>query len=118
MNRLLRNSLLPFVLLASSASALHGASVSWAAEEAPSIADVEAARRCAAQTRVAGHAFAEVRDSVNAGGTTRAEALLTEAEDALKDARAACAGDADVSAQLELLANEAASLRRSLPSSR
>lgn len=118
MNRLLRKSLLPLVLLASSASALHGASFARAAEEAPSIADVEAARRCAAQTRVAGHAFAEVRDSVNAGGTTRAEALLTEAEAALAQARRACAGDADVSAQLEQLANEAASLRRSLPSSR
>lgn len=85
-----------------------------AAEQPPSIEQVEDARRCAAKTKAAGHAFAEVRDSVVNGGTTRAGALLDEADAALKDARAACAADPDVSAQLELLANEAAALRRSL----
>jgi hypothetical protein len=89
-----------------------------AAEEAPTANDVEEARRCAAETRVAGHAFAEVRDSVRAGGTTRAEALLTVAEDALLDARSACRGNAEVSAQLELLGGEAEGLRRSLGSAR
>ena len=105
-------------LAAAALAVLASAPATFAAEEAPSIQQVEDARRCAAQTRVAGHAFAEVRDSVRAGGTTRAEALLTAADDALRDARAACAGDQDVTAQLELLENEAAALRRSLPSSR
>lgn len=114
MTRALHSPLVPFVLVA----AIAASSPARASEDEPSIADVEAARRCAAQTRVAGHAFSEVRDSVNAGGTTRAEALLAVAEDALRDARSACAGDMDVSAQLELLANEAAALRRSLPASR
>jgi hypothetical protein len=91
---------------------------SWptmAAEEMPTVRDLENARRCAAETRAAGHAFAEVRDSVRGGGTTRAEALLAVAEAALREARSACAADADVTAQLELLAHEAAGLRRSLP---
>lgn len=114
MTRPLRSTLVPLVFVA----AIVASAPAPASEDAPTIADVEAARRCATGTRLAGHAFSEVRDSVNAGGTTRAEALLTVAEDALRDARSACAGDVDVSAQLELLSNEAASLRRSLPASR
>lgn len=89
-----------------------------AAEETATVEDVENARRCAAATRTVGHAFAEVRDSVRAGGTTRAGALLDDAEAALRDARTVCAGDRDVSAQLDLLAADAATLRRALPSSR
>ena len=96
------------------AAVLAPAARALAAEPAPSIEQVEDARRCASSTKAAGHAFGEVRDSVVNGGTTRAEALLDEADAALKDARAACAADQEVTAQLELLANEAASLRRSL----
>ncbi len=87
-----------------------------AAEAEPSVADIENARRCAAETRVVGYAFTEVRDSVRAGGTARAEALLSIAEDALRSARSACQDDPEVTAQLELLAVEADGLRRSLQS--
>ena len=83
-------------------------------EDAPTATQVEQARRCAAETRAAGRAFAEVRDSVKAGGTTRAATLLDEADESLRQARAACRSDEDVSAQLELLAGEADGLRRSL----
>lgn len=117
MNVPFRPMLAAFALATASVSLLAQAPSSAAAEEAPTIQQVEDARRCASQTRLAGHAFAEVRDSVRAGGTTRAEALLTVADDALRDARAACAADQDVTAQLELLQNEAAALRRSLPAS-
>ena len=85
-----------------------------ASEEVPTTQDMEAARRCAADTRVAGYAFREVRDSVRAGGTTRAEALLTAAEDALMSARSSCRENAEVSAQLDALAGDAEGLRRSL----
>jgi hypothetical protein len=86
----------------------------FAAEPVPSVQDVEDARRCASATRVAGHAFGEVRDSVQAGGTTRAEALLTAAEESLAEARSACAGNAEVSADLELLARQTEGLRGAL----
>jgi len=114
-----------FLLVAPAAFALltvlpaagpHG--IALAAEEAPTVEDLADARRCAAETRVAGHAFVEVRDSVRAGGTTRAASLLSVAEDALVDARSACRGNAEVSAQLELLAGEAERLRSSLGSTR
>jgi hypothetical protein len=94
-----------------------GNGVALAAQAGPTVEDVEAARRCATETRVAGYAFKEVRDSVRAGGTTRAQSLLSVAEDALRDARAACASDPDVSAQLDALAGEASGLRRSLGAS-
>ena len=93
------------------------AAVAMAAEVPPTAVEVEDARRCAAETRVAGHAFSEVRDSVQAGGTTRAEALLSVAENALLDARSACRGNAEISAQLETLSGEAEALRRALGSS-
>lgn len=109
-----RSSLSCLAVAAASAAVLVHAAAAPAAEPAPSIEQVEDARRCATSTRTAGHAFAEVRDSVQAGGTTRALALLDEADDALKAARTACAADPEVMAQLELLVNEAASLRRSL----
>ncbi|MFN2376187.1 MAG: hypothetical protein ABR538_06600 [Candidatus Binatia bacterium] len=89
-----------------------------AAEVAPTAGEVEAARRCAIDTRLAGDAFGSVRDSVRAGGGARAEALLSVAEDALLDARASCRDNAEVSAQLERLAGEAEGLRRSLGASR
>lgn len=89
-----------------------------AAEVAPTASEVEAARRCAIDTRLAGDAFGDVRDSVRAGSNARAEALLSVAEDALLDARASCRGNAEVSAQLERLAGEAEGLRRSLGGSR
>ncbi|MFN2426473.1 MAG: hypothetical protein ABR587_08515 [Candidatus Binatia bacterium] len=88
--------------------------VAFASEDAPTVDDLAQARRCAAETRVAGHAFREVRDSVRAGGTTRAESLLSVAEDALLDARSACRDNTEISAQLELLAGEAEALRRVL----
>ena len=103
----------PAIFVACLATVGFAASV-LAAEPAPSARDVENARRCAAATRSAGHAFGEVRDSVRAGGTTRAEALLTQADDALAEARVACAGNAEVSTQLDLLAGESQGLRRSL----
>lgn len=81
---------------------------------APTTEDVEDARRCAAETRVAGYAFREVRDSVRAGGTSRALALLSIADDALADARMSCRGNAEVSAQLDLLGSESDGLRRAL----
>lgn len=87
-----------------------------AAQDGPSVTDVEDARRCATETRVVGYAFNEVRDSVRAGGTTRAESLLSIAEEALRDAQAACRSNPEVSAQLEALSSEAAGLRRSLGS--
>jgi len=87
-----------------------------AAQDAPSVADVEDARRCATETRVVGHAFNEVRDSVRAGGTTRAESLLSIAEEALRDAQTACRSNPEVSAQLDALSSEATGLRRSLGS--
>lgn len=88
----------------------------FAAEPAPSAQDVEDARRCASATRAAGQAFGEVRDSVQAGGTTRAEALLTAAEASLAEARAACAGNAEVSADLGLLARDTDALRGAIAS--
>jgi hypothetical protein len=91
-----------------------GMTSAYAAHDGPTVEEVEDARRCAAETRVAGHAFSEVRDSVRAGGTTRAQSLLTVAEDALLDARSACRGNSEISAQLELLSGEAEGLRRSL----
>lgn len=97
------------------AVALVPASGLAAGEEATS-QDVEAARRCAVETRAAGYAFGEVRDSVRAGGTTRAQALLTAAEDSLQNARSACRGNPDVSSDLEVLAGEVAGLRQSLSS--
>lgn len=119
MRKFLRPAPLSFAMLTSCLTGclMTVAIASYAAEEAPSARDVEQARRCAAETRIAGRAFSEVRDSVRAGGTTRAEALLTVAENALRDARAACVGNEEVSAQLELLTGEAAGLRQSLGSS-
>jgi len=91
-----------------------GVTSALAAGDEPTVEDVENARRCATETRDAGHAFSDVRDSVRAGGTARAVSLLSVAENALLDARSACRGNAEVSAQLELLAGEAEALRRSL----
>jgi hypothetical protein len=85
-----------------------------AEDPAPTEADVRAAERCAAETRAAGRAFADVRDNVRNEGGARAGELLTAAEDALLDARSACRGNAEISASLEELAGEAESLRRSL----
>ena len=95
-----------------------GSTFALAAGDEPTVEDVEDARRCAAETRAAGHAFGNVRDSVRAGGTARAESLLSVAENALLDARSACRGNPEVSAQLELLSGEAEGLRRSLGSTR
>lgn len=102
------------VALAAASACVFAYVAAAAAEQSPSIQQVEEARRCASKTKTAGQAFAEVRDSVRAGGTTQTESLLDEADVALKQARAACAADQYVSAQLGLLADEAAALRRSL----
>lgn len=91
-----------------------GFSFGVAAEPVPTSQDVENARRCAADTRAAGYAFREVRDSVRAGGTTRAQALLTAADDALMGARSSCRDNPEVTADLEILAAEAEELRRAL----
>lgn len=87
-----------------------------ASEPQPTVEDIESARRCAAETRLVGYAFNEVRDSVRAGGTARAQALLAIAEDALASARSACRDDPEVTAHLEMLAVEAEGLRHSLES--
>lgn len=105
---------LPFVSLLSLLACAALAPSRSAAEVEPTVADIENARRCAAETRVVGYAFQEVRDNVRAGGTTRAQALLSIAEDALQSARSACREDPEVTAHLELLAVEADGLRRSL----
>jgi len=97
-------------------STVGGVGAALAAQDAPSVAEVEDARRCATETRLVGHAFNEVRDSVRAGGTTRAESLLSIAEEALSDAQSACRANPEVSAQLDALSGEAAGLRRSLGS--
>jgi hypothetical protein len=108
---------LRFLVASACVAVTLAAASSRAAEPETTAADVEDARRCAAATRTAGHAFAEVRDSVQAGGSTRAQALLAESEDALRDAKAACVGNDEVSRQLDLLDGEAQGLRRSLAGS-
>ena len=107
------------LLIACAVAAATGSAAStWASEEDPTPQDVEQARRCAAETRVAGHAFNEVRDSVRAGGTTRAVALLSVAEDSLLAARSACRNNPEVSSQLEILSGEVEGLRRALATAR
>lgn len=115
MNRPILASAAAFALLLG-ALTVSGPGPALAAQDAPSVAEVEDARRCATETRVVGHAFNEVRDSVRAGGTTRAESLLSIAEEALRDAQTACRSNPEVSAQLDALSSEAAGLRRSLGS--
>lgn len=100
------------------AAALAAATTAVAAEETVTTQQVEAARRCAIETRVASRAFGDVNDSVRAGGGSRTTALLATAEEALASARRACAGDEDVLVQLDLLERDVQDLRRSLASSR
>lgn len=110
----IRPRIAPFLLAAALVAVAAVPASGLAAGEEATSQDVEAARRCAVETRAAGYAFGEVRDSVRAGGTTRAQALLAAAEDSLHSARSACRDNAEVSLDLEVLAAEAAGLRQSL----
>lgn len=97
-----------------SALVLLTGAVSFASEAEPTATEVEAARRCAIATKEAGRSFGAVRDNLQVGGGSRAEELLSVAENALLDARSACRDNAEITASLEDLAGEAERIRRSL----
>lgn len=105
------------ILAALVAAGLAAATPASSAEETVTTQQVEAARRCAIETRVASRAFGDVSASVQAGASSRTTALLATAEESLASARRACAGDPDVLVDLDLLERDVQALRRSLGTS-
>lgn len=78
-------------------------------------AQVQAAKLCAAEAATVRDAYRELSDHLKASAdTTRAEALLGEAEDALTRARSACRDDAEASRSFEALAADSEIIRRAL----
>lgn len=105
------------IFVAAMAAGLAFAASVFAAQETVTTQQVEAARRCAIETRVASRAFGDVSASVQAGVSSRTTALLATAEEALASAQRACAGDPDVLVDLDLLERDVQGLRRSLGAS-
>lgn|GEM_PF-2146406 len=76
---------------------------------------VQAAKLCAAEAATVRDAYRALRDHLRGhADATRAEVLLSEAEDALLRARSACRDDAEASRSFEALAADSEIIRRAL----